>query len=118
MTAITTQVTTNEATSPTTQVTTDEATPSEATLFRAGKATKHLWNCKSQLELLNGVLYYNWKYPTHTVRKLVVRKDLHEEVLKLCHDLPAGGHYGQDKTLEKVRCSFIWVGLRSSVEVY
>ena len=40
----------------------EDTVPLQAELFRQSPATKHLWNCKSQLKFCTGVLYYVWEY--------------------------------------------------------
>ena len=89
--------------------------PSEAELFRQGLATKFLWSCRSQLQLVKGVLYYRWEFCDHSYLKLVVPESLKTEVLQLTHDNRIGGHYGRDKTVAKTRSSFFWFGLRRDV---
>ena len=92
--------------------------PSQATLFRQGKVTKRLWACRSQLKICQGVLFYRWEYLTYTRLKLIVPQGLKDEVLRLHHDIPSGGHYGYDKTLAKVRESCYWYGITVDVDNY
>ena len=50
--------------------------------------------------------------------KLVVPTSLQSSVLQHCHDLPASGHLGVDKTFSRVRESFYWPGYSRSVDQY
>jgi hypothetical protein len=44
-------------------------------------------------------------------RLLVVPKELREEVLRLCHDVPAAGHQGISRTKARIREKFFWYGM-------
>ena len=50
--------------------------------------------------------------------KLVVPESLKTEILVACHDAKPSGHMGRDKTIEKVRFSFIWHGLYHDIDLY
>ena len=92
--------------------------PTEAELFRASPGTKHLWNCRSQLKLLSGVLYYRWDFGNHSRLKLVVPSALRDQVISMYHDTRTGGHFGREKTLERVKYSFFWHQMAKGVKVY
>ena len=85
-----------------------EGEPDQAELFIASPATKALWLCRSQLQLENGVLRYIWETEPGQQICLVVPFQLKKEVLELCHDTKTAGHLGRDKTLNRLKQSFIW----------
>ena len=92
--------------------------PTEAELFLKSPAVKHLWKCKSQLRLRNGVLYYQWDYGTHTSLKLVIPASMTQEILSMMHDTKVGGHFGRDKTLERAKRSVFWSGMSMDVKLF
>jgi hypothetical protein len=92
--------------------------PGEGDEFLQSAATRHMWLCKTQLRIKNGVLYYLWDYGTYTRLKLVVPEPLKGEILPLVHDTKAGGHFGRDITVEKLRRSFYWYHMRLDCKVF
>ncbi len=58
----------------------------EPELFLQSAAIKHMWSCKSQLKLIEGVLHYEWEYATQRRSRLVVPQKLKDEVLRHVHD--------------------------------
>ena len=96
--------------------------PSEDALFLAGPTLKYYWSMREQLVLKDGILYYRWEAPLRgTVKsrlKLVVPESLKREILVACHDAKPSGHMGRDKTIERVRFSFIWHGLYHDIDLY
>ena len=92
-------------------------TPTSDILQLHSPAVKHLWLCKSQLVLDNGVLFYKWE--DVIARKcLVVRKLLKDEVLKYCHDVRLAGHLGQKKTLQILKQGFFRHNMRQDSQIY
>jgi len=89
--------------------------PSQADLFIEGPVTKQLWRCKSQLKLQSGILYYSWDYGTHVRMKLVVPEVLKQRVISMVHDTRSGGHFGRDKTIQRAKHSFFWVGMNRDI---
>ena len=78
--------------------------PSEAELRLHSPATRSLWLFGSSLELQNGVLYYRWIDKPGRTCCLIVPDKLKEEVMHHCH-------LGQQKTIERVKQSFLWYRL-------
>ena len=73
----------------------------------------------SQLVLKEGVLYLAWIDSVDSSRlKLVVPRELRDEVIHGCHDGRLSGHMGQQKTLQLVKGRFHWYGMDSDVELY
>ena len=70
-----------------------------------------------QLLLEEGVLYRQFEYQDGTSDRLqlIVPKSLREEVLRHLHEGPCGGHFGEDKTLHRLRERFYWPGHQKDV---
>ena len=92
--------------------------PPQGQLFVRSAATKHLWRCRSQLSLRQGVLYYRWELSGRVHIKLVAPLGLRDEILYLAHDVRSASHQGQDRTLGRVRASFFWPSLSLDVALY
>ena len=88
---------------------------SDLDLFLADPGTKAFWVCKSQLEIIDDILFYVWEDPPISRKLLMVPKALQKEVLRLCHDTPMAGHLGIKYTIKKIKESFIWHGITQSV---
>ena len=41
-------------------------------------------------------------------RRVIKYAEEREEIIRHCHTEPTGGHFGRDKTLEKVQSRFFW----------
>ena len=93
-------------------------TPEDSEVLLQSPATRHLWLCRSQLRLVQGVLHYQWEEKNKVSQLLVVPQELKEEVLQHCHDSKFGGHFGRDKTLAALRRRFLWRGMATDVDVY
>ena len=44
--------------------------------------------------------------------------DIRLKVLQHNHDHPVAGHFGQNQTIDLIRCSYVWPELRNSVKSY
>ncbi|CAC5370997.1 tatD [Mytilus coruscus] len=87
--------------------------PSDAELRLQSPATRALWLLGSCLEVIDGVLYYKWINQSERKPCLVVPNSLKSDVLLHCHDSKVAGHLGQQKTLDRVKQSFLWYHLHS-----
>ena len=57
--------------------------------------------------------------PEETDRTLlVVPPSLRNEILELCHDIPAAGHQGIDRTIARMKKQFYWYGMSQDVKRY
>ena len=95
-----------------------EEEPTEFELKMSSSATKYLWQCRTQLSVENGVLFYNWMHKPDRRKCLVVPKDLRSEVLHQCHDVKSAGHLGRDKTLARLKQRFLWYNMFNDCEIY
>ncbi|CAG2209806.1 unnamed protein product [Mytilus edulis] len=77
--------------------------PTILELQLSSPAVRHFWTCRTQLRMVNEVLYYEWEDPVKPRMLLMVPKIMRRQVLELCHNLPLSGHMGQTKTLMKLK---------------
>ncbi|KFD60273.1 hypothetical protein M514_27545 [Trichuris suis] len=75
---------------------------------------------KKELFLEDGVVF---RKPPPAARALVARiplapPSLRPTILSFCHDVPAAGHMGFDRTLDRVRRTAFWPGFRQEVREY
>ncbi|VDI23541.1 Hypothetical predicted protein [Mytilus galloprovincialis] len=87
--------------------------PSDAELRLQSPATRALRLLGSCLKVIDGVLYYKWINQSERKPCLVVPSSLKSDVLLHCHDSKVAGHLGQQKTLDRVKQSFLWYHLHS-----
>ena len=83
-------------------------------------ASRALFQQWAQLKLKDGTLYRQFESQDGSSRRLqlIVPKDLREEVLSQLHEGPTGGHFGEDKTLHKLRERFYWPGHQKDVTTW
>ncbi|KMQ86926.1 integrase core domain protein [Lasius niger] len=76
------------------------------------------WSYWDALVLKDDVLYKRWEAPNlkSNFLQLVVPRDRVREILEETHDSPFGGHFGVNKTLEKIRKRFFWATCKQDVE--
>ncbi|XP_011688274.1 PREDICTED: uncharacterized protein LOC105450226 [Wasmannia auropunctata] len=81
-------------------------------------STKIYWSYWDSLEIKNGVLYKKWEAPNlkESIAQLIVPKKWVKRILEEIHDSPSGGHFGINKTLEKIRKRFYWATCKQDVE--
>ena len=51
-------------------------------------------------------------------RLLVVPRELRQEGLRLCHDVPAAGHQGIDRTMTRLKDRFCWYQMLRDADNY
>ena len=70
----------------------------------------------SNFALANGTLHYNHK-KHGPVR--VIKGDEKDTILQACHDSPGdGGHFGINKTTDKIVERYYWPGMYEDIETY
>ena len=76
-----------------------------------------LW---SQLVTVDGIVCRKYQPgPTSdTVVVPLLPETLHQKALSMCHDSPAAGHQGTQKTLERIRREAYWVNMAQDVDRY
>lgn len=70
------------------------------------------------LVLKDGVLYKKWEAPNlkSEIFQIIVPKKEIKEILELAHDSATSGHFGINKTLERIRKRFYWATCKNDVE--
>ena len=91
--------------------------PSFSLLSHQSETVKAYWAEWNNLFLENGVLLRkslsnNLDIEYH---QAVMPKSLREEILKLYHESPSGGHLGVDKTLDKIRKKYYWYNMKQDI---
>lgn len=51
-------------------------------------------------------------------RQLVLPRSRRDEVLKLAHDMPCGGHFSEKKTKQRIKGAFFWPTMTTDVKAY
>ena len=92
--------------------------PPDDEYMLASPAVKQLWSMRSQLRLVDDILYYQWIGVGTSKLRLIVPESLRADVLSVCHDSKTAGHYGTDKTFSRVSSGFYWPGMRSTVRLH
>ena len=77
---------------------------------------KVLLNQASSLAVENHTLYR--QLPGRSGRQLVVPTALRPMVLELAHANPTAGHFGTERTLQRLRDFFYWPGLSTEVRLF
>ena len=78
---------------------------------------KQIWH---QLKIVNGALYRQYSpSPAHQeVTVPILPPDLYKDALSHNHDAPVAGHFGKEKTLERLRCNAYWINMAKDVDDY
>ncbi|GFX59093.1 CCHC-type domain-containing protein [Trichonephila clavipes] len=81
-------------------------------------AWKHAKEGKGNYYEVDGYLFHRDKILGESIRQLVILKCRRTEVLKLAHTSVFSSHMGPKKTLERIKYSFFWEGLRADVKKF
>ena len=92
-----------------------EAEPSEGTLFLSSPMAKHYWVHRDIFELGPKGLIFKKTLDKKNARLVTPRK-YQTEVISLCHDLPAAGHQGGKRTLERVKQRLYWKNMYPDIK--
>lgn len=92
--------------------------PSRSELDPEDVSAQLYWSYWEALTLRDGVLYKRWDAPNLKSRifQLIVPRKRIKEILEKAHDGASGGHFGVNKTLEKIRRRFYWASCKQDVE--
>ncbi|CAG2185743.1 unnamed protein product [Mytilus edulis] len=96
----------------------NDQVPSEFELQLCSPAAKHWWSCNSQLKFKDGVLVYEWLDTVPPKLLVMVPKSMKQEVLVNCHNTKLAGHFGQQKTYNKLKSRFMWHGMRQDALIH
>jgi len=92
--------------------------PSHSEIAALDISAQIYWSYWDALVIIDGVLYKRWVAPNlkTNVFQLIVPRNRVKEILEEAHDSSIGGHFGVNKTLEKIRKRFYWATCKQDVE--
>jgi len=92
--------------------------PSSSEVAAWDASAQIYWTYWDALVFEDGVLYKKWMAPNlkTSVLQLLVPRHRVKEILEEAHSSSIGGHFGINKTLEKVRKRFYWASCKQDVE--
>lgn len=98
----------------------DGRQPSWTEVSAAGPEVKAYHAQWGNLELHDGVAHRRWQAPGQgtDLLQLLVPQLLRPQVLQLVHGAAGAGHFGNSKTLHRLRGRFYWPGCRQDVELH
>ena len=76
------------------------------------------WSYWDALVVKDKILYKRWESPNlkSEIFQIIVPRNLINQVLEEAHDSVACGHFGVNKTLERIRKRFYWATCKNDVE--
>lgn len=90
--------------------------PTSEQIRHLGPDVKAFWSMWPSLTLKNGTIIRKFKRAEGSVEQVLLPRSLRTQVLGLLHENPSGGHFGHEKTLEKVKSRYYWIGCSSDVK--
>jgi len=92
--------------------------PARQEIASEGPSAKAYWLQWDSLLLRDGVLQRKWESPNlkTSIFQIIVPQKKIKQILEEVHDSPSGGHFGVNKTLDKIRKRFYWVTCKNDVE--
>ncbi|GFV30371.1 retrovirus-related Pol polyprotein from transposon opus [Trichonephila clavipes] len=86
---------------------------------REDDTLKKLWSLaeqqKNSVKIHNGILVHS-EYICGENIDQVVLPQCKREILKMAHDVPLGGHLGEQKTRQRIKYSFYWPTIKQDVK--
>ena len=78
------------------------------------------WNSFDRISLIDGILYRKWEQKTLEKPSYLVcvPSSLQDEVIRLCHDIPASGHLGSQKCVGRIRTAYYFPKLDLKTRLY
>ncbi|GFS88479.1 retrovirus-related Pol polyprotein from transposon opus [Trichonephila clavipes] len=87
---------------------------------REDDTLKKLWSLaekqKNSVKIHNGILVHSEYICGENIDQVVLSQCKREEVLKMAHDVPLGGHLGEQKTRQRIKYSFYWPTIKQDVK--
>jgi len=92
--------------------------PLRQEIFALGNSARIYWSYWDSLFVKDGVLFKRWESPNlkKIIFQIVVPRKCITQILELAHDVASGGHFGVNKTLDKIRKRFYWATCKKDVE--
>ena len=92
--------------------------PTEVNQF--GMGVVNLWNQRKSLEVINGVIHRNYETAEGLIlyKQILVPAPLREKFLYWVHGDPTSGHFGVQKTADKLQRYAYWSGWRKDTELF
>ena len=91
--------------------------PSEEEIFLSGPAPKYYW-LNRELFVLSGDNILYRKGVKGEADRVVIPQVSRKELMELCHDIPAAGHQGGDRTYQRIKPRYYWRGMKKEIEQY
>lgn len=95
-----------------------ESRPTREEISGLAPSLKAYWNMWSTLFLCEGKVCRHVSQSVDDHHQLLVPRGSIKDVINLAHSSPTGGHFGIQKTLQKVKQQFYWVDCARDVENY
>ncbi|KAJ8337368.1 hypothetical protein SKAU_G00385880 [Synaphobranchus kaupii] len=94
--------------------------PERSVVSAESPELKSYYSLYSSLVQRDGLLYRRWQAPGRgsDILQLLVPRALRPDVLRLVHGLVGAGHFGNNKTLHRLRGKFHWPGCRHDVQLH
>ena len=90
---------------------------SENSLAAASPAAKYYWINRDLFILEGDLVWRRSKYKDQT-RRVVIPGTLQSIVLEMCHNIPAAGHQGVQRTTAKVKEKYFWYRMSETIKNY
>ena len=96
----------------------DPDAPTEVNQF--GMGVVNLWNQRKSLEIINGVIHRNYETAEGLIlyKQILVPAPLRQKFLYWVHGDPTSGHFGVQKTADKLQRYAYWSGWRKDTELF
>ncbi|KAJ8369446.1 hypothetical protein SKAU_G00094740 [Synaphobranchus kaupii] len=94
--------------------------PERSVVSAESPELKSYYSLYSSLVQRDGLLYRRWQAPGRGsgILQLLVPQALRPDVLRLVHGSVGAGHFGNNKTLHRLRGKFHWPGCRHDIKLH
>ena len=83
---------------------------------QANSVIRALWYQWDNLELRNDILYRRWKdNKNDTIYQMIVPEDMRLMIFENLHSAKTAGHFGRDRTIERIKQGYYWPGMNADV---
>ena len=94
--------------------------PSRDFVASYSPTVRNLWIEWDKLQRIEGVLYVNWINckTQQQYTQLVAPKEMRMQFICSCHNAPFSGHFGIEKTVNKLKQRVYWYAMKDDVRLY